>query len=102
MLYAEAFKATSGDRLLTLSGGIDLKGRQLNSQLSIVKIVAAESGKDATSNEPAEIISLRGPWQEPGIRFTTRPGRAASPNAPGVQPGPIVQPGPAPIVRQPG
>ncbi len=94
LLFAEMFKATAGDRLVTLTGDIDIKSRNVDSQLSIVRIVSDSSGKETVTSDPTEIFSVRGPWVEPAIRYSTRPGKAAVP---------VLQPGPLPpVARQPG
>lgn len=93
LLFAETFKATTGDRLVTLTGDIDIKSRNVDSQISVVRIVTETSGKETVSSEPTEVLSVRGPWHEPAIRYSTRPGKAAAP-------APL--PGPPPVARQPG
>lgn len=93
-LFAESFKATLGDRLMTLSGEIDLRTRNLDTQVSVVKLVGSGPIQEMAPNEPTEIIGVRGPWREPAIRYTTRPGKAAAPLLP---PAPAAGSG-----RQPG
>lgn len=93
LLIAESFKATAGERLVTLTGEIDIRGRHVDSQLSVVRIVTNSSGTETVATDPTEIFGIRGPWSEPSIRYSTRPGKAATPAPP---------PSPPPAFRQPG
>lgn len=93
LLFAETFKSTVGDRLITITGDIDIKGRIVDAQVSIVRLVTDTTGRETVSNEPTDILSVRGPWIEPAIRYSSRPGKAATPAPP---------PGLPAVARQPG
>lgn len=91
LLFAEIFKAATSDKLLTLNGEVDIKARQVDAQMSIVRLVKDASGKDTIANDPTEVFNVRGSWIEPLIRYSTRPARAATP-----------VPQPPPLAGQPG
>jgi AsmA protein len=94
VLLAETFKATAGDRLFTLSGDINLAARSIDAQLSLARITSTGPLAGSLTGDPLDVLSVRGPWREPSVLYSTRPGKAATPT-------PLPPAMPA-VARQPG
>lgn len=99
VLMAETFKAVAGERLITVSGDVNLGTRSIDAKFSLARLVGGGVLTEPTvAAEPTEILAVRGPWAEPVARYSTRPSKAAAPAAPqGLPPGlPASIPGDAP------
>lgn len=88
VLFADTFKATAGDRLMTLSGDINLASRTVDAQMSVARLTSSGPLAEVSASEPTEILSVRGPWSEPVVRYSKRPSKAAAPSPPPA--GPII------------
>lgn len=97
-LAVESFKAIDSAKQFTAVGGIDLVNQTLVGEFSIRKRIPAVTTPvgilDDTSAQPTEVISINGSWNEPTVRYSTRPSKSAAPNP--------ASPGTSPVTPAPG
>lgn len=103
-LVAETLKASDKSRLYLGAGELQTEFRTFDAEISIVRLPVAGAPQDASPLQKTDILSFRGPWQSPLIRYSSRPSKSAAPTAPAAPslPSQPMVPGQPATLRTPG